>query len=111
MRTLPTFLRLNDARTAKDELFAGLSPMAVEILDVVAAGGSAFGSKPGVPTNGRIVLGRDDKIIEDGQRVLNALVKANWLRYSGGPTKTAGYFWMTDSSERLWRVLGRPVQG
>ena len=39
---------------------------------------------------------------------VHTLVRTGWLRFAPqvGVGKD-GYFWLTDSAERLWKVLGR----
>jgi hypothetical protein len=126
---LPVLLRINDARKRKFELFASLTPFEVNVLDVASAvrGSHVFGHRPGKrdshdASRGRIVLiypGRkvsarkvahDEQTIDDGQRVLDRLVRAGWLRFAPVPSSSSdtGYFWLTDASARLWELLGRP---
>ncbi len=112
---LPRFLRLNDARQRKSELFATLTSAQVELLDCVAHSGHVFGG----PTSPRVVVetpsprqpGRRpppvSRVVENGMVDVNLLVRLGWLRFApqlGGPS---GYFWLTDAATRLWEVLGR----
>jgi hypothetical protein len=113
---LPEFLKLNDARQRKNELFASLSPTQVEMLDTVAHNGHVFGGT----TSTRVVVEtpqpRDERgrrpapvsrVVENGMADVNVLVRQGWMRFApqlGGPS---GYFWMTEAAERLWSVLGR----
>lgn len=60
---LPVLLRINDARKRKFELFASLTPLEVNVLDVASAvrGSHVFGHRPGKrdshdASRGRIVL-------------------------------------------------------
>lgn len=114
MQRLPSFLKLVDARRNKDALFASLTPFEVEVLDIVAKGGRVFGDRPGLVTNGVVVLtiGRQEpKTVEGGQSSLSALARNGWLRFAPSPMNpNLGYFWLTDSAERVWRVLGRKVR-
>lgn len=111
--TLPGMLKLNDARKYKNEMFASLSALEVEILDTVTKSGMCFGSRPGSAKTESAVLTapghKSTKVLEGGQATLNAMVRAGWLRFAPMPTTTegSGYFWATASSERLWQVLGR----
>lgn len=105
--TLPRFLRLNDARATKQALFASLSPFQIEILDTAAhPHGHVFGGK-GCPAL-VISKGKDDRVVENGMPDVHTLVRTGWLRFAPqvGVGKD-GYFWLTDSAERLWKVLGR----
>ena len=129
--TLPNFLRINDARRRKFELLASLTPLEIDLLDVAAAGtrGGAhvFGYQPGKhdpheESRGRILITypsrrvsarksvNDERLLEDGQPVLDRLVRAGWLRFAPaiGTLSSMGYFWLTDASQRLWELLDRP---
>ena len=114
MMTLPSPLKLNDARKYKKELFASLSPVEVEILDAVAVtGGRCMGNRPGA-ASGRVMLdkpgAKKSEMLENGQAVVNAMTRAGWLRFAeSAGVKDFGYYWMTDSAKRLWEVLDRKV--
>lgn len=111
MKTLPTFLKLNDARREKKAYFESLSAFEVEIMDVVTKGpsGMVYGSPPGTNPEDSIVVTvskSEDKVVEGGQKVVDRMVRRGWLRFAKMPTG-GGYFWPTDSAERLWKVLER----
>lgn len=111
--TLSPHLSVNEIRRQKNELFATLDATEVEILDSVVGSGSCFGTDPKKKAqNNRIQLTRprsSPKIIEDGQPILNRLVRRGWLRFAPGPSENGrlGLFWATDAAERIWRELGR----
>lgn len=114
MMKLAHFEKLNDIRKNKAALFASLTAEQVEILDKVASGGSCFGAEPG-KGDGRVVLDapgrkdKDSKFVD--QKVVNSMLRAGWLRFAeAASVKGSGYFWMTDSAERVWRELGRKVR-
>lgn len=108
---LSPHLKINEIRQQKNELFGSLSDLEVEILDAVAGTGSCFGDDPKKKGgNGKIVLTRPRsaaKVIEDGQRVVNQLVRSGWLRFAPSPAVGFGLFWQTDVAEAVWRELGR----
>ena len=109
--TLPAFLPLNQARQTKSELFAGLNPFEVTVLDTIAHGGSIFGgttSKNVVMTytlTKRNARGRYE-IVEKGDAV-RTLVRQGWLRFAPMIGETSGYYFQTEACIRLWSVLGR----
>lgn len=108
---LPSHMNVNDIRQKKNELFSTLDAVEVEIIDSVVGTGSCFGRDPKKKsTTNRIQLTRPRskaKIIEDGQRILNRLVRRGWLRFAPGPTGDDGLFWATDVAESIWRELRR----
>lgn len=111
MHTLPSFLRLNDARRDKKALFEGLTAVEVEILDIVTKGpsGHVFGAPPGTEPDGTVILtppGRKAVDKEIDQKIVDRMVRKGWLRFAAMPSG-CGYFWPTDSAERLWKVLER----
>jgi hypothetical protein len=120
MLRLPPQIRLNDARKRKFELLASLTPLQVEMLDAASGGGNVFGARPGRASNGVVLITyrsikvsprkrvHQYRLVEDGQRVVNAMVAAGWLRFAPTPVEGDGYFWLTDSASRVWDVLGRP---
>lgn len=114
MMKLAHFEKLNDIRKNKAALFASLNELEVEILDKVASGGACFGSPK---AGSRAVLDapgrreKDSKVLAGGGTVMMAMIRSGWLRYAeSAVVKGSGYFWMTDSAERVWRELGRKVR-
>jgi|SRR5271155_2955415 len=128
--TLPAargdYLRMKDARKHTDDYFASLEPLEYEILDTVFRGGMVFGHQPGrrdpdEESRGRIVLAfpgkrvgrrtvrQEDRVISGGQRVLDRLTRAGWLRFAGAPAmkEASGYFWLTDDAKRLFELPDR----
>ncbi len=119
---------LNDVRKHKFELLASLSPFEIELVDIASSsGGHVFGHRPGKRdvdrgSRGRIVLtypGRqvsarkrvhDERVVPDGQPVVDELVRTGWLRFAPVPSQTSdlGYFWLTGDAERVWNELRRP---
>ena len=55
-------------------------------------------------------VGKEQRLVEDGMRDVEVLARCGWLRFARGPSGGGGYYWLTDSAERLWRVLGRLVE-
>lgn len=114
MKSLPRFLRLNDARSRKWELLASLTEQELLFVDAVASGGRVYGSRPGVPSSLRVVVSKGrspDFVVAGAQPTLTRLAHGGWLRFAPGPVDPdQGYFWLTQSAERLWRVLGREVR-
>lgn len=110
--TLPCNLKLNDARKRKNDLFASLDALEIEVLDVLArTGGSCVGKKPGTPSSGKVVLNtRSQEPKNVDQKTVNAMVREGWLRFVPAVEfETSGFFWMTDAAQRVWEVLGRRV--
>lgn len=108
MKTLPRFIPINLVRQTKDAIFATLSPKHVEILDLIAKGGSVYGS----PKGGNFVLLVLRGKVEEKSEVIETsevveLHKAGWLRYAKMPMADSGYFWLTPAAERVWDVLKR----
>lgn len=128
--TLPAargdYLRMKDARKRRGDFLSSLEPLEMEILDTVFRGGMVFGHRPGLrdpdeESRGRIVLafpgkrvGRrtvrpEDRVISEGQRVIDLLTRTGWLRFAGVPSmkETRGYFWLTDDAKRLFELPDR----
>ena len=76
-------------------------------IGTAAAGNLADGRLPAGPAL-VISKGKDDRVVENGMPDVHTLVRTGWLRFAPqvGVGKD-GYFWLTDSAERLWKVLGR----
>jgi hypothetical protein len=106
---LPKFLKLNDARQRKNDLFASLTPFEITVLDTITHGGSVFGG----PQCPRIVVSpkhgntKGQYTVEGGMTEINSLVRAGWLRFANLTGDESGWFWLTDNAKRLWDVLGR----
>lgn len=116
IKLMPRFLRLNDARRDKKAFLASLTETHRGIIDILAAGGSVYGGPPAAlkhhakPSRMVISVGKnDDRVIEDTDGSLTALTRAGWLRFAQSPVAESGHFWLTDSTIRLWKVLGRKV--
>jgi hypothetical protein len=106
-RTLATSVRLNDLRrnrySLSHTLLASLTPLEDDIFRTVANGGSVFGGT----NSDRIVLsvGRRDaepRVIDHGMAAINELVRHGWLRFARMTGERSGWFWLTNSAERLW---------
>lgn len=108
---LSSNLNLNEVRQQKNELFATLDAVEVEIIDSVMGSGSCMGMDPKKKSaTNRIQLTRPRskaKIIEDGQRIVNRLVRRGWLRFDPGPIDSFGFFHATHSAEQIWYELRR----
>jgi hypothetical protein len=115
--SLPNFLHINDARRRKHELLAMLKPFEVEVIDLLAHGGSAFGGKG---PNAALMTAEDIRKSADRRRKrakptvvsegasLRALVRQGWLRFAPGPAgDDFGYFHLPEAARRLWDVLWR----
>jgi hypothetical protein len=112
--TLPVFLRQRPARHVAASYLAALTPFEVQVLDTAASGGWVYACKPGVPSNGLVVLTQKGQPADRGktyngaQTTVDRLVHRGWLRFAESPASTqSGLFWLTFSAENVWRVLGR----
>lgn len=103
---LPKFLYLVKARAEKTALLASLSPLELEIFEALANGGMVFGSaKTG---DNAIALSttrstKNSRRVDGGGRVVRDMVRSGWLRFAK-MAADSGYFWLTDSAERLHGV-------
>ena len=119
---LPSYLPINDARRQKAQLLASLSEFDIEVIDFIASrSGRVFGG-----TGENIVMTvtsrasrysvrakeeKRDSVVLPRAAEVRRLERAGWLRSSGSPMGPEhGYYHLTESAEKVWGALGRPVR-
>lgn len=100
--TLSPHLSVKEARTLS---VSDLSAEEQEFVQAVHGGGHVFasGKKTTDADNALVGTRSNERVVPQGGSVARRLTRAGWFRYAAGPTGDCGYFWLTESAERVMR--------
>jgi hypothetical protein len=110
---LPKRLTPKLAREKRAEYIKSLSPAQLRIFKWLGEKkGDVFGDRKGGPglltpkrSRDRRRKAPESERIDDLSTVAKEMLAAGWLRFHPGPDGKNGHYWLTDSAERLWKML------
>ncbi len=102
---------MRDAAKFRRAILGSFTPVERELLEFLYAGGfvdTVVGHAPGTRDSLSVIFktGVMEEEFKGGQRVVNALARAGWLRFEAAREDNEdeiGYFWLTDAAHRFWQ--------